>query len=1359
MKVLSDILHKAGVLKENAEGYSSGGYSVLVRNSTTQRVETVPSSSLVPDQSGNSGKYLTTDGANLSWGTITGGTGAAGQVTYWTGTNTQSGSNNLFWDNANVRLGIGTTTPLVGLHISKTVGASVYLQDSDALSTVNITELTNTSGNFQIITRSSTGSYVFDHWGITVGSPTNSYQRFFTSGTEVMRLHSTGNLALQNGGTFTDSGQRLQVNGDTLLKGSGNTSATSALLIQNSAGTAYFRAINDGRLQIGSDAHNAQIFPFSTTQAPSLTSRNLMFYSTNGTQVASEGRFKFDGTSFVQTSGTVINVESSSIFEPTSGTATFQELNLSPQVSQSGGANGISRGLYVAPILTAAADWRSIEWSNNSGWGLYGAGTSDNYLGGSLGIGTNAATTSRLNIKGSGTTGTTQTIYAENSDGTQRLSFSDSGLFSVGGTTTSDSGVTFRFVGNSTNSRLGVYDTNKVGVYMGAYGGTTSIYAYNYTSGTGLNLRINEFGGNVLVGGTTDSGQRLQVTGDTLLKGSGNTSGSTALTVQNSDGTNMFRIRNDNRFLFGAQNAFIATGDTVNTSSTSGSIFYITSPQNFDYTGKLGIGVSIASRSVSGSTAVNSQILSITESESGYNPTSGSLTRTYLQISALINQTGGANGITRGLYVNPTLTAASDWRSIEWSNNSGWGLYGAGTSNNYLAGALGIGSTTLTQRKIGIGGNTVGAGFNYGIHSIPVIQSDVTNYLGFNSEPSTQATSFTLTTLRHFSAIQGTFGIGSSVSVQAGFWANSSLTGATNNYGFYGDIAAATGRWNLYMNGTANNYMAGSLGIGSTSLTGSNIVVSKQITGAASSSGIRVDGTIQSDVTGTASYYRASISQASGFTTSVGIGYWATQGSISGTINSQIGFYADNMTSGVLNVGFYGNISAASLRFNLYMAGSASNFLEGSLGIGSVSLGGHNLRVSKNITGSIIGYGVYNDGQVQSDVTSSVRMYTSRLNIVNSTFTIPNAYHYLAEEGTLGATATVTNQYGFVASNFTKGTNNYGFYGELASATGKWNLYMIGTASNYLAGNLYIADTTIIAGNNYHFAKAITGSTALSAMINDGVVQSDVTSIANNYNSTLRTQATTFTLTEYRHYLASQATLGAGSLVTNQYGFYASSALVGATNDYGFYGDIASGTGRWNIYMNGTASNYMAGNVLIGSSTDGGEKLQVTGNAVISGQIGIGVTTPNYVVDVYSTTGPTTVYFRNGASSANGFTNMTLSSSGGTVSHYAYGTGIASSIFGENYASMYYILAANTGAYVINKSNNYPFIVATNATERFRIAGTGEATFSSSIKTGVPTGGTAQPWKLGQYNATSPTATGYVEVEVNGVLYKLLAST
>ncbi len=46
-------------------------------------------------------------------------------------------------------------------------------------------------------------------------------------------------------------------------------------------------------------------------------------------------------------------------------------------------------------------------------------------------------------------------------------------------------------------------------------------------------------------------------------------------------------------------------------------------------------------------------------------PTSGTGIHNWLQIDGVINQTGGANGITRGLYLNHTLTAAADYRAIE----------------------------------------------------------------------------------------------------------------------------------------------------------------------------------------------------------------------------------------------------------------------------------------------------------------------------------------------------------------------------------------------------------------------------------------------------------------------------------------------------------------------------------------------------------------------------------------------------------------------------------------------------------------------------------------------------------------------
>lgn len=51
--------------------------------------------------------------------------------------------------------------------------------------------------------------------------------------------------------------------------------------------------------------------------------------------------------------------------------------------------------------------------------------------------------------------------------------------------------------------------------------------------------------------------------------------------------------------------------------------------------------------------------------EGDFTPTSGSAVFLCTQIAPIINQTGGANGITRGLFINPTLTAAADFRALE----------------------------------------------------------------------------------------------------------------------------------------------------------------------------------------------------------------------------------------------------------------------------------------------------------------------------------------------------------------------------------------------------------------------------------------------------------------------------------------------------------------------------------------------------------------------------------------------------------------------------------------------------------------------------------------------------------------------
>jgi len=86
-----------------------------------------------------------------------------------------------------------------------------------------------------------------------------------------------------------------------------------------------------------------------------------------------------------------------------------------------------------------------------------------------------------------------------------------------------------------------------------------------------------------------------------------------------------------------------------------------------------------------GTTSITSGNLDVFSVKAGsFAPTSGTGTYTGYLFSNTINQTGGANGITRGVYVNPTLPSAFDFRAIEFSNNTGKGLWQTGTAQNSL---------------------------------------------------------------------------------------------------------------------------------------------------------------------------------------------------------------------------------------------------------------------------------------------------------------------------------------------------------------------------------------------------------------------------------------------------------------------------------------------------------------------------------------------------------------------------------------------------------------------------------------------------------------------------------------------------
>lgn len=154
------------------------------------------------------------------------------------------------------------------------------------------------------------------------------------------------------------------------------------------------------------------------------------------------------------------------------------------------------------------------------------------------------------------------------------------------------------------------------------------------------------------------------------------------------------------------------------------------------------------------------------------------------------------------------------------------------------------------------------------------------------------------------------------------------------------------------------------------------------------------------------------------------------------------------------------------------------------------------------------------------------------------------------------------------------------------------------TDAGFFNGKFAIGAATPLVTTTLRLMGNLDGAVTSWGLLNDQTIQSTVTTSARVFQSGVTTQAATFTLTDLYHFLISPSTFGAGSTVTNQYGFIVGSGLSGATNNYAFVSNLNAGANRWNLYMSGTANNYLAGNLWIGTIS-GTDLLDVNGTARI----------------------------------------------------------------------------------------------------------------------------------------------------------------
>jgi len=171
---------------------------------------------------------------------VTSPSGVAGAIQFSAGSAFGSDAANLFWDDANNRLGVGTNVPTATEHI---VGSSNTATDY-ALKVLNLRSQGSLSvtndGHVQIGDFSGQGYGTF----LSFIRPSGSTRA------------TTFNQGNQNLSITNVNGGVIYQNTPVTVIGSGSTSATTSLLVQNSAGTAAFQIKDDMQVSLPSTATN-----------------------------------------------------------------------------------------------------------------------------------------------------------------------------------------------------------------------------------------------------------------------------------------------------------------------------------------------------------------------------------------------------------------------------------------------------------------------------------------------------------------------------------------------------------------------------------------------------------------------------------------------------------------------------------------------------------------------------------------------------------------------------------------------------------------------------------------------------------------------------------------------------------------------------------------------------------------------------------------------------------------------------------------------------------------------------------------------------------------------------------------------
>ena len=416
-------------------------------------------------------------------------------------------------------------TSLSGLTPATTFDGLLKVGDNDPL-TADLKAISTGDGTDTILSLSNSA--------LSIGGSVTANEVFAgTSGFTFLRTENNARAVLR---TFAGDGKASFYNavkiGDSIsptaqlhIKGSGATSATTSLLVQNSSGNDLFSIKDNGLFTFNDDGGSDALTIENGSNISQIRyNDNLWLGSSHGTYVPTLKIDRLNGLSVETNSGSLLNL----LYD--TGNLGIGETTPTARLHVKGSGNSSATNAFFVENSTGNDLFRVVDngliyMSNDN----YIFSNSQSQFNNKLGIGTTPDSSTQLHVKGSGNDNTTTSLLVQNSDATELLKINDDGEVFFGDVG-KDTKISLRR--SSAGSIMGSIEAIGNGFYLSGYQGNSNIL----------------FGRSSTEGITINNGQ-TRLAASLGVKGLGATSATTALLVQNSAGADMLKVQDDSSLL------------------------------------------------------------------------------------------------------------------------------------------------------------------------------------------------------------------------------------------------------------------------------------------------------------------------------------------------------------------------------------------------------------------------------------------------------------------------------------------------------------------------------------------------------------------------------------------------------------------------------------------------------------------------------------------------------------------------------------------------------------------------------------------------------------------------------------------